>query len=187
MVNDFLEHQKAQKIHVFWIEMEKEWNIRWLSRGRLPDTTEDPDSKLNPIQKEKQRLRNWFSNLSQKLRKQAPGKLGKFFFGKERTRLPQVTELWSRRNGNYEEKVKHLVDAKVATHNIPCNKALAVVNRHTRKVFNAQPEEVQVAMYAKLEELKNNTKATNAAKEHAPPDPKKYAAYVHSLSPSAIL
>ncbi|KAG6863301.1 hypothetical protein C0991_006910, partial [Blastosporella zonata] len=121
-----------------------------------------------------------------KLRKQAPGKSGKFFFGEERTRLPQVTELWSRRDGNYEEKVKHLVDAEVAAHNIPRNKALAVVNRHTREVFNAQPEEVQAAMYAELEELKNNTKATNAAKEHAPPDPKKYAAAIQCL-PDAIL
>ncbi|KAG6839892.1 hypothetical protein C0991_010693, partial [Blastosporella zonata] len=174
MVDSFLEHQKAQTTYAFWIEMEKEWYIQWPSRGRLP--TGDPDSKLNPIYKEKQAT---------------PRKSGKFLIAEEWTRLPQVTKLWSKRDNNYEEKVKHLVNAEVATQNIPRNKALAVVNQHTREVFNAQAEEVWAAMYAELEGLKNN-KAKDAIKDvneeqgQAPPDPKKYAAAIECL-PDAIL
>ncbi|KAG6819303.1 hypothetical protein H0H93_013166 [Arthromyces matolae] len=172
----FIDHQKAQKTHTFWPKMEREWFERFPieSHTVTPESGSDAESDSEPskpacdvkLQKKFdapktpwQRLKAWFNNNAQKTQKQSgSARFMENFLDEEvrdkGTRAPHPAELWSKTDSNYELKVKHRVDAELASSSVDPRKAVAIVKRNICAAFAEEPDHVKDKMIEMASALK---------------------------------
>ncbi|KAG6877689.1 hypothetical protein C0992_009432 [Termitomyces sp. T32_za158] len=156
--------------------MEREWFTLWPLQTKEVNDSMNLSSD-NEIATTKRRLKEWFNNNSQVTKKGAAQEkfIDALFPKKDKpTRQLRAPELWAKTN--YKEKVKPIVDAKVAELGIPAHRAMGIINDSIRTMFEAEPEEVRQNVYADLAEL--NSVKPNTATQQGERSPQEYAAYV---------
>lgn len=94
------------------------------------------------------------------------------------SRSHQPVEVYSRQF--YKEKVQPLVAIELTENDVPKNKKLSVVKKHTKAAFDAEPKEVREAIFAQANSLKaeNAARRAEARKSEAEGSPENYATYV---------